>query len=153
FSAEQFKPKYGRQALTARPNMGRSLDEWLEDAPALVSDWDSLRTTYQRSLVDLAALRFTLPIGAGASLPAAGLPWFMTIFGRDSILTSLQSLPFVPELAATTLRALGALQGTRVDDFRDEDPGRIVHEIRAGETAAFEEQPQSPYYGNADATP
>ena len=94
-----------------------------------------------------------LPIGHGASLPAAGLPWFMAIFGRDSILTSLQALPFAPELAATTIRALGAWQGTRVDDFRDEDPGRIVHEIRAGETAAFEEQPHSPYYGNADATP
>ena len=77
----------------------------------------------------------------------------MAIFGRDSILTSLQALPFAPELAATTIRVLGAWQGTRVDDFRDEDPGRIVHEIRAGETAAFEEQPHSPYYGNADATP
>ena len=146
-------PKYGREARMARPNMGRSLEKWLDDAPTLVSDWEPLHTTYRRCLVDLAALRFELPIGHGASLPAAGLPWFMTIFGRDSILTSLQALPFAPELAATTIRVLGAWQGTRVDDFRDEDPGRIVHEIRAGETAAFEEQPHSPYYGNADATP
>ena len=77
----------------------------------------------------------------------------MAMFGRDSILTSLQALPFAPELAATTLRALADWQGTRVDDFRDEDPGRILHEMRYGETAAFEEQPHSPYYGNADATP
>ena len=77
----------------------------------------------------------------------------MTMFGRDSIFTSLQALPFTPELAATTLRALGERQGTRVDDFRDEDPGRILHELRYGEMTAFEERPHSPYYGSADATP
>jgi glycogen debranching enzyme len=77
----------------------------------------------------------------------------MTMFGRDSILTSLQSLPFAPELAETTLRVLGQWQGTRTDDFRDEDPGRILHEMRYGELTAFEERPHSPYYGNADATP
>ena len=77
----------------------------------------------------------------------------MTMFGRDSIFTSLQALPFTPELAATTLRVLGAWQGSRVDDFRDEDPGRILHEMRYGEMTAFEERPHSPYYGNADATP
>ena len=77
----------------------------------------------------------------------------MTMFGRDSIFTSLQALPFTPELAATTLRVLGDWQGSRVDDFRDEDPGRILHEMRYGEMAAFEERPHSPYYGSADATP
>jgi glycogen debranching enzyme len=76
----------------------------------------------------------------------------MAIFGRDSILTSMQALPFAPELAATTLQALGSWQGSRVDDFREEEPGRILHEMRYGETAAFEEQPHSPYFGNADAT-
>jgi len=87
------------------------------------------------------------------ALPAAGLPWFMTMFGRDSILTSLQSIAFTPELAATTLRTLGERQGARIDDFRDEDPGRILHEMRFGELTAFEERPHSPYYGSADATP
>ena len=77
----------------------------------------------------------------------------MTMFGRDSIFTSLQALPFTPELAATTLRALGDWQGARVDDFRDEDPGRILHEMRYGEMTAFEERPHSPYFGSADATP
>jgi glycogen debranching enzyme len=77
----------------------------------------------------------------------------MTMFGRDSIFTSLQALPFVPELAATTLRELASRQGSRIDDFRDEDPGRILHEMRYGESAAFLEQPHTPYYGNADATP
>jgi glycogen debranching enzyme len=147
------RPKYARGERRAQPNMERSLERWLKDAPRLESDLDSLKVTYRRSLVDLAALRFSPPIAGNRSLPAAGLPWFMTMFGRDSILTSLQALPFTPELAATTLHALGDWQGSRVDDFRDEDPGRILHEMRYGEMTAFEERPHSPYYGCADATP
>jgi len=146
------RPKHGRGSRRARPNMAQDLEEWVTDAPQLECDWDALKLTYRRSLVDLAALRFS-PISArGRSLPAAGLPWFMTMFGRDSILTSLQALPFASELAATTLRELAARQGARVDDFRDEDPGRIPHELRYGELTAFEERPHSPYYGTADAT-
>jgi glycogen debranching enzyme len=147
------KPKYGRADRHARPNMGRSLEQWIADAPTLECGWETLEATYRRSLIDLAALRFAPPVAGGKSLPAAGLPWFMTMFGRDSIFTSLQALPFAPELAATTLRVLGDWQGTRVDDFRDEDPGRILHEMRYGEMAAFEERPHTPYYGSVDATP
>jgi glycogen debranching enzyme len=135
-----------------RSRMESNLERWLAEAPRIECDWESLRSTYRRSLVDLAALRFSPPIAGGRSLPAAGLPWFMTMFGRDSIFTSLQALPFAPELAATTLRALGEWQGSRVDDFRDEDPGRILHEMRYGELTAFEERPHSPYFGCADAT-
>jgi glycogen debranching enzyme len=122
-------------------------------APRLECDWEPLETAYRRSLVDLAALRFAPAVAAGRSLPAAGLPWFMAMFGRDSILTSLQALPFVPELAGTTLFVLGVWQGSVIDDFRDEEPGRILHEVRYGEMTAFEERPHSPYYGSADATP
>jgi glycogen debranching enzyme len=149
------KPVYrnGSGRKHNRIGMAADLERWIEDAPRLESDSDSLKATYRRSLVDLAALRFSPPIAGNRSLPAAGLPWFMTMFGRDSIFTSLQALPFTPELAATTLRALAEWQGTRVDDFRDEDPGRILHELRYGELAAFEERPHTPYYGNADATP
>ena len=135
-----------------RENMERNLERWVAQAPRVECDWEPLKVTYRRSLVDLAALRYSPPITPGKSLPAAGLPWFMTMFGRDSIFTSLQALPFTPELAATTLRVLGLWQGTRVDDFRDEDPGRILHEARYGEMTAFEERPHSPYYGCADAT-
>lgn len=147
-------PRSGRRSGTAlRPDMARGLDKWLAKAPRLECEHDGLRLTYHRSLVDLAALRFSPRTMANRSLPAAGLPWFMTIFGRDSIFTSLQSIAFTPELAATTLRILGERQGTRVDDFRDEDPGRILHEVRFGELTAFEERPHSPYFGCADATP
>jgi len=141
------------QVHRGRLSMTRGLDKWLERAPRLECDWESLKATYQRSLVDLAALRFEARTMPGHALPAAGLPWFMTMFGRDSIFTSLQALPFTPELAATTLRALGERQGSRLDDFRDEDPGRILHEMRYGEMTAFEERPHSPYFGCADATP
>ncbi|MCG2620671.1 amylo-alpha-1,6-glucosidase [Arthrobacter sp. I2-34] len=134
-------------------NMARNLARWLDGAPRLECDWETLSRTYRRSLIDLAALRFSPLTAGGRSLPAAGLPWFMTMFGRDSIFTSLQALPFTAELAATTLRELGLRQGTRVDDFRDEDPGRILHEMRYGEMTAFEERPHSPYFGAADATP
>jgi glycogen debranching enzyme len=145
--------QHSRARSQARHGMQADLERWLARAPKLECDWDPLKSTYQRSLVDLAALRFS-PMTAGrSSLPAAGLPWFMTVFGRDSILTSLQALPFASDLAATTLRELGARQGTRIDDFRDEDPGRILHEMRYGEMTAFEERPHSPYYGSADATP
>jgi len=142
-----------RAVKRTRPNMSANLDKWLAEAPRLECDNDALKRTYRRSLVDLAALRFSAATMPGHYLPAAGLPWFMTMFGRDSIFTSLQALPFTSELAATTLRVLGERQGTRVDDFRDEDPGRILHEMRFGEMTAFEERPHSPYYGCADATP
>ena len=140
--------------LALRPvsDMALDLERWLGEAPRLECEWAPLRTSYRRSLVDLAALRFSPVTASGRSLPAAGLPWFMTTFGRDSILTSLQVLPFTQELAATTLQELGLRQGTRIDDFRDEDPGRILHEMRYGEMTAFEERPHSPYYGSADAT-
>ena len=137
----------------SKVTMEKDLGRWVADAPRVECDWEPLKATYRRSLVDMAALRFSPPVAGGANLPAAGLPWFMTMFGRDSIFTSLQALPFAPELAETTLRALGAWQGSGLDDFRDEDPGRILHEMRYGEMTAFEERPHSPYYGCADATP
>lgn len=137
---------------THRDLMG-GLESWVAGAPRLECDWQPIAATYRRSLIDLAALRFSPLTSGGRSLPAAGLPWFMTMFGRDSIFTSLQALPFTPELATTTLKELAARQGSRYDDFRDEDPGRILHEMRYGEMTAFEERPHSPYFGSADATP
>jgi glycogen debranching enzyme len=133
--------------------MRLDLEKWINDAPTVNCELEALTVAYRRSLIDLAALRFRTLSLPNESVPAAGLPWFMTIFGRDSIFTSLQILPFVPSQAAATLRVLAFLQGTRFDDFRDEDPGRILHEFRYGESSAFEEQPHSPYYGSVDATP
>jgi glycogen debranching enzyme len=146
----------------ARPSLRAGFKDWLEAAPRISADPPAVVNAYRRSMIDLAALRFypaegaehsTVPVPEDASLPAAGLPWFMTLFGRDSLLTSYQSLPFAPELARTSLQVLAATQGNTVDGFRDEEPGKIVHELRFGELTHFQERPQSPYYGAADTTP
>jgi glycogen debranching enzyme len=129
----------------------KEVDEWCALAPRLIGSWEPLGQIYKRSLVDMAALRFRTGIVPGA-LPAAGLPWFMAVFGRDSLLTSYQAMPYAPELAASTLRALALFQGRVEDPFRDEEPGKILHEIRLGEMTAFEERPHSPYFGAADST-
>ncbi|MFR9776799.1 glycogen debranching N-terminal domain-containing protein [Micromonospora sp. MS34] len=126
-------------------------NELIARAPKLGCDCEPLAGAYRRSLNDLAALRYE-SIALGVRLLAAGLPWFMTLFGRDSIFTSLQVLPFLPELVPPTILMLAGLQGSRLDDFRDEEPGKILHELRYGETAGFGEQPHSPYYGSADST-
>ncbi|RZU71904.1 glycogen debranching enzyme [Micromonospora kangleipakensis] len=126
-------------------------DELIDRAPKLGCDCQPLAGAYRRSLNDLAALRYE-SITLGVRLLAAGLPWFMTLFGRDSIFTSLQVLPFLPKMVPATILMLAGLQGSRLDDFRDEEPGKILHELRYGETAGFEEQPHSPYYGSADST-
>jgi glycogen debranching enzyme len=133
---------------------GADLDAWLAETPTLDTGSDDLRHTYERSLRDLAALRLhpqTLP--EQSMLPAAGLPWFMAIFGRDSLITSYQALPYAPQLAKATLQALARRQAHDRDDFRDAEPGKILHELRFGELTHFHEKPQSPYYGSADSTP
>ncbi|BCL14222.1 amylo-alpha-1,6-glucosidase [Micromonospora sagamiensis] len=124
----------------------------IDRAPRLGCDFTPLERAYQRSIEDLTALRYE-SITLDMRLLAAGLPWFMTLFGRDSMLTGLQVLPFMPDLVPASMIVLSGLQGTRLDDFRDEEPGKILHELRYGETAGFEEQPHSPYYGAADSTP
>jgi glycogen debranching enzyme len=149
----KYRPGHAARPAGVVDGTRPTLDELREFAPRLETNWHPLRLTYLRSVVDLAALRFYPFEGSDRAVPAAGLPWFLTLFGRDSLITSFQALPFAPELAATTLRVLAQLQGTRVDDFRDEEPGKIPHELRFGELTVFDERPHSPYYGSADATP
>jgi len=129
------------------------LDRWLADAPLLETEDPDLARTYRASLGDLGALRMRPARGLAATLPAAGLPWFMALFGRDSLITCLQALPYEPGLAATTLRALAARQASARDDFHEMEPGKIPHELRFGELTARGERPYSPYFGSADATP
>jgi glycogen debranching enzyme len=129
------------------------LKRWLDRAPVLETSDPGLMRTYRASLSDLGALRLPPDIGKGATLPAAGLPWFMALFGRDSLITSLQALPYLPELAATTLRVLAGAQAQDRDDFHEREPGKILHELRFGELTANGERPHSPYFGSSDATP
>ncbi len=153
--AETVKPKHGVENQRAKTKIREGLTSWLNRVPKLLSQPPAFRNVYMRSVLDIAALRFhpypdDMP---DASVPAAGLPWFMALFGRDSLMTSYQVLPFAPELAATTLRMLASRQGKEIDRFREEEPGRILHELRFGELTAFGERPHSPYYGTTDATP
>jgi glycogen debranching enzyme len=129
------------------------LETWLLGAPALQTDDPALARTYRASLSDLGALRMHPDLNKGATLPAAGLPWFMALFGRDSLITSLQALPYLPELAATTLRVLADRQATERDDFHEQEPGKVLHELRFGELTSRGQRPYSPYFGSADATP
>lgn len=145
------EPRGGFADLTRAKSA--ELETWLARAPQLESESQSIMRTYRASLGDLGALRLHPDLAAGATLPAAGLPWFMALFGRDSIITSLQALPYIPELAATTLRVLAAHQATTRDDFHEQEPGKILHELRFGELTASGERPHSPYFGSADATP
>src|SRR5207237_5872834 len=104
----------------------------------------------ERSAVDLEVLRSSL---GHETYFAAGLPWFGTLFGRDSLITALETLAFNPLIAEQTLRLLARRQGTRVDHWRDEQPGKILHELRVGELAHLGQIPHTPYYGSIDATP
>lgn len=124
----------------------------LEEAPQLHSDHEALRRTYRQAIRDLAALHFPALEDEDWLIPAAGLPWFMAVFGRDSLISAYQALPFMPNLARSTLLALAHLQATDFDDFRDAEPGKILHELRLGELSVTGRLPFAPYYGSHDST-
>ena len=110
--------------------------------------------TFAQAIDDMSALR--LPIEGTdhmAFVPAAGLPWFVALFGRDSLIISLQNAIVHPEFALGALKVLARWQATERDDYRDAEPGKIHHELRRGELAHFKLIPHTPYYGTADATP
>ena len=109
-----------------------------------------VQQVFEQSVRDLDALR--MPIGPDRIL-AAGIPWFCAPFGRDALLASYSALLLNPELAASSLRVLAAYQGRREDDVTEEEPGKILHELRFGEMVRSGETPHAPYYGSIDATP
>jgi glycogen debranching enzyme len=120
------------------------------DRTRVQSDEELFDRVLARSLQDLDMLRSQL---AGRSYYSAGVPWYATLFGRDGLIAAMQMLAFEPDVAADTLRLLGGLLGHEVDDTRDEQPGRVLHELRVGEPAALGETPFARYYGTVDATP
>ena len=124
--------------------------DWQEHGSRWTTDAQDLDHLIRRAADDLRALHVEVD---GEPALSAGLPWYSTIFGRDAIITSLQTLPLNPGMARRTLRYLAARQGTREDPFTEEQPGKILHEIRRGEMARAGEIPHVPYYGSVDATP
>jgi glycogen debranching enzyme len=128
-----------------------SLVDWVRDAPVLETDDHHLLLAYNSSIRDLVTLE--LAVSSGHAIPAAGVPWYLAIFGRDSVITSLQTLSTAPRLAVGTLRTLAAYQANRKNAFRDAEPGKMPHEIRFGALSETGAVPHSRYYGTVDATP
>jgi glycogen debranching enzyme len=120
------------------------------ERPQVRSDDELFNRILARSLQDLDLLRSELD---GQSYFAAGIPWFATLFGRDSLITAIQTVSFLPRISEETLRLLGRLLGRELNDERDEEPGKVLHELRVGELATLGETPFARYYGSADATP
>ena len=113
----------------------------------------TVEAAWRQAVHDIEALRLEEDgAGRGVFIPAAGIPWFATLFGRDSLVVSMQSISGYPEFAAGALRRLSELQATRDDPARDMEPGKIPHEIRHGELATLGIMPHQPYYGTHDAT-
>jgi glycogen debranching enzyme len=113
------------------------------------ADDELFKRVVRRSLIDLRMLRSSLDT---RDYFAAGVPWFATLFGRDSLITAIQTLAFVPEVAEDTLRLLAARLGREVEPRHEEEPGKVLHELRVGEVAALGATPLARYYGTVDAT-
>jgi len=125
---------------------------WERGTTTISSDHELFNLVLKRSVSDLRLLVNDGP-AEGQRYVAAGVPWFCTLFGRDALITSFQALAFRPQLAVETLEVLAAYQATEVDDWRDAEPGKILHELRTGEMARSGELPHTPYYGSVDSTP
>ena len=123
--------------------------DWINSCTQVFTNNQSANTILQRSLNDIRMLM----VEDGGSFVAAGTPWYSSLFGRDSLISSIQMLAFNPEVARSSLRILARWQGKKVDDWRDEEPGKILHELRTGEMASLDEIPMHPYYGSVDSTP
>ncbi|MDA8379842.1 MAG: trehalase family glycosidase [Actinomycetota bacterium] len=146
-------PRYvcGQPVRHAAP--AERLARWRRQVPVVDSDNEGLREVVARGADDLGALRLFDPDFPDRVVVAAGAPWFMTLFGRDSILTAWMSLIVDPGLALGVLQTLARLQGKEVNPINEEQPGRILHEVRFGESATLSLGGGSIYYGTADATP
>jgi glycogen debranching enzyme len=132
----------------------RKMEAWRRKLPKLKTSNEEFYRLYNQGLQDMIALR--LPLDGTDHMvfvPAAGLPWFVALFGRDALIVSLQMMVVHPGFAAGVLEVLGQYQAKERDDYRDAEPGKILHELRCGELAHFRLIPHTPYYGAADATP
>jgi glycogen debranching enzyme len=162
---EETPARLARSVTAARPSRGEDAigidapsvaeeeyGNWHDRCARIRSDGELLDLAIRRSIADLRLLRNDGPM-RGEHYVAAGIPWFTTLFGRDSVITALEILPFMPDVARETLRILADWQATEDDPDRDMEPGKILHELRVGELARTGELPHRPYYGSIDSTP
>jgi glycogen debranching enzyme len=148
-------PKYSCASFNLSTRFKQEyLSRWMKGAATIRTDYDPLKHAFSQSLRDLAALRLRgKDAFKSGFVPAAGIPWFMTSFGRDSLITALQTIAILPEIAEGVLRTLARYQGKKVDPESEEQPGKIIHEIRFGRLTKTRNIPKMPYYGTIDATP
>ena len=140
--------------LSAGSGQGKGLAAWRACILKLHTETHVFERLFNQAVEDIAALLLEVPgRGRTALITAAGLPWFVALFGRDTLIVALQTAILDPALARAALEVLGEWQATERDDFRDAEPGKILHELRLGELAALKLIPHTPYYGTADATP
>ena len=150
---QSYRPPDLCQIESDSPSAQR-LQIWRDRCMQLETSVPGFRQLFDQAVEDLAALR--LPVESDSAtefVPAAGLPWFVALFGRDPLIVSLQTMILNPEFARGTLKVLAKWQSKVHDDYRDAEPGKIMHELRRGELAALKLIPHTPYYGTADATP
>lgn len=149
----EIRPRYccGEPIERSMPSL--RLEQWRRQLPVFTVEDPDLARLLRRSTEDLAALRIFDPEHPDRAVVAAGAPWFMTLFGRDSLITSWAAMLVDPDLALGTLQTLARFQGTTVDASTEEEPGRILHEVRFGKTAQLSLGGGQIYYGTADATP
>lgn len=140
----------GKTVVQGFRNRREAYRKWEEDSTVFESSNDIFDEALRTCTADFHALQ--IPDG-DQHVVAAGIPWFATMFGRDSLIAAYQSLLLNPRLACETLRVLARYQGKESNDWRDEDPGKILHEYRTGEMTRAGEMPFGPYYGSIDATP
>lgn len=126
---------------------------WEERATRLTSSNEEVYRLFNQSVEDMGALRlYEQDSDPDTWMPAAGVPWYVALFGRDSLIASLQNMSINPRFAEGALDKLAQYQATEIDEHRDAEPGKMLHELRIGELAHFKKIPHTPYYGTADAT-
>ncbi len=140
-------------ALASNAHVVRPPDEWAPQVLAVDSTNQVFNRLFAQAVDDMSAMRLPTEGDGSSFVPAAGLPWFVALFGRDSLIVSLQNAIICPDFARGTLDSLAHWQADARDDWRDAEPGKIAHELRLGELAHFKLIPHTPYYGTADATP
>ncbi|RJL25115.1 glycogen debranching N-terminal domain-containing protein [Bailinhaonella thermotolerans] len=152
-NGREVPPTFPAQHPPEQAEPARRLAQWERESPRVDTRHQGLARALRRSREDLGALR--LFDEEEPATIAAGAPWFMTLFGRDSLLTSWMALPLDQSLALGTLRRLAGLQGRRDDPMTEEEPGKIMHELRFGMTVTQDSAAAEPraYYGSVDSTP
>ena len=169
FEAEQFSlriPTQRKVAAAGRQSLGGKFGGLVpagnlfddrggeKGATVLTSANEDVYCLFRQSVEDMGALRLYDRATADSQwLPAAGVPWFVTIFDRESLIVSLQNMMINPGFARGALKKLAQFQAHEMDDWRDAEPGKILHELKFGDLAHFHRIPHTPYYGTADATP